>query len=242
MLNGTMKLLISDIRSISRVPILFCALFSPVFITLFLLYIFPLISGFTSSDDIFLYKRYYTVTAITLISAIPFIYGLLFSFIHQGEYHSPGNNDEFANKDVKWHIYMRMGFSVFLSFSIVLPVIYLTDAVSTEGWLRSIYTAFLLAIMASFIFLFIVGFAGMIKNLKVLSLISLIFLITVPSGLLLHHPWNYFAFFSPFYWLSWAWVIASPAESLLYGIISLSVTATCMRIFYRSFLRNSGIP
>jgi hypothetical protein len=73
----------------------------------------------------------------------------------------------------------------------------------------------------------------------VLSVISIMFLVTVPSGLMLHHPWSYFAFFSPFYWISWAWVVASPAESLIYGAISVLITSAGMLIFYRCILKNN---
>jgi hypothetical protein len=231
------NLFITDIKSIARVPALVCALLSPFIVTLFLLYGFASISGLTRSGNAFLYDRYYGVTAITMISAIPFIYGLLFSFIQKGESLSSSKNSELADKDVKWHINMRMAFSAFLSFIVILPVIYLTDAVSTEGWLRSIFAAFLLSVITSFIYLFSIYFDRNIKNRKILLILSLLFLMTIPSGLLLHHPWNYFIFFSPFYWLSWAWVIASPAESLLYGLISLVITGTGMFIICRYFLR-----
>jgi len=234
-----LKLFIADIKSIARVPVLLCSLLSPIIITLLLLYIYPLFSGLTWAEDTFSHGRYYSVIAITLISAIPFISGLLFSFIHLTESHSSDNSGaEKSNKDSKNHLIERMSVSAFLSFILVLPVIYLTDAVSTEGWLRGIFAASLLAAMAPFIFLFVTGLNGNRRYWKLLSLISILFLITVPAGLLLHHPWNYFTFFSPYYWLCWAWVIASPAESLMYGLISIAITSVSMLIFYRYFLRN----
>jgi hypothetical protein len=228
-----MKLFIADIKYIVRYPVLLCALLSPVIITLFLLYGFPLVSGLTRSDDPFLFDRYYTITAITLISAIPFIYGLLFSFIQQAETHSSVNNDPLAGEDLKQHFKLRLAFSILLSFGLILPVICLTDAVSTEGWLRSTYAAFLNSVMTSLVFLFSSCFVRDLKRRKLIFIIAALFLMTVPTGLLLHHPWNYFIFFSPFYWLSWAWVIASPAESLLYGVISMVITGTGMLVLCR---------
>ena len=236
-----MKLFISDIKFIAYRPVLLSAFLSPVIFTLFLLYLFPLISGLNRHEDALSYGRFYTLTAITLVSAIPFIYGILFSFVHLNELHY------FSSERAEVHVpgtrsilISRMVISAVLSFILVLPVIYITGAVSSEGWLRSIFVAFLLAVMTPFILLFSVAFAGDRKNWKLIALISVLFLITVPVGLLLHHPWNYFAFFSPFYWLSWAWVIPSPSESLMYGIISLASTSAWMLIFYRYFLRNSG--
>ena len=223
MKNIQIKLLIADIKYIVRFPALLCALLSPVIIAILLLFAFPLISGLTRSEDAFLFDRYYTVTAITLISAIPLIYGLLFSFVHQTESVSSENKNEFAGKAVNSYFKLRIAFSVFLGFCVILPLIYLTDAVSTEGWLRNIYASLLLAVMTSLIFLFSICFARNDKGRKMAFFVSALFLMTIPSGLFLHHPWNYFIFFSPFYWLSWAWIIPSPAESLMYGIISLVI-------------------
>jgi hypothetical protein len=228
-----MKLFIADIKYIVRFPALLSALLSPFIVTLLLLFVFPLVTGLSRSEDPFLYDRYYTVTAITLISVIPVIYGLLFSFVHRSESRSAGNNDSSAGVDLTWHLKQRTAFSAILSFCLILPLIYLTDAVSTEGWLRSIYVAFLFSVMTSLIFLFSICFSREIKLRKYVFLISAILLMTVPSGLLLHHPWNYILFFSPFYWLGWAWIIASPAESLLYGIISLVISCVVMLILCR---------
>ncbi len=133
-----------------------------------------------------------------------------------------------------------MSISAVLSFILVLPVIFITGAVSTEGWLRSIYAAFLLAITAPFIFIFSAGFASDRKSWTLHSLISVIFLIALPSGLVLHHPWNYFLFFSPFYWSGWAWVIASPSESMVYGMISLAIAAITGLVCFHQIFRKAG--
>ncbi len=66
-----MKLFISDIKFIARRPLLLTALLSPVIFTLFLLYLFPFVSGLTRHEDALSYGRYYSLTAITMISATP---------------------------------------------------------------------------------------------------------------------------------------------------------------------------
>jgi len=174
MKNIQIKLLIADIKYIVRFPALLCALLSPVIIAILLLFAFPLISGLTRSEDAFLFDRYYTVTAITLISAIPLIYGLLFSFVHQTESVSSENKNEFAGKAVNSYFKLRIAFSVFLGFCVILPLIYLTDAVSTEGWLRNIYASLLLAVMTSLIFLFSICFARNDKGRKMAFFVGFI--------------------------------------------------------------------
>lgn len=235
-----MNLFFSDIKSIARSPVLLCSLLSPVIIALFLLYCFPLFSGSYGSGDVIAYMRYYSLTSITLIFAIPFIYGLLFSIIHLKKLHPPGNMGADSPVRIdKSVLISRMALSSALSFILVLPVIYVTDPVSTEGWLRSVYAAFLLAITAPFIFILAVSFSGGWKK-KAVSVLYLLFLITVPAGLLLHHPWSYFIFFSQFYWAAWAWVVVTPAESLVYGMISAVITAILTVKCFRHFIRNSG--
>jgi hypothetical protein len=237
-----MKLFISDIKFIAYRPVLLIALLSPVIFTIFLLFLFPFISGLNNHEDALAYGRYYSLTAITLASAVPFIYGILFSFVHLKEVHSFSTERAAVKvRGIRRILISRMDISAVLSFILVLPMIYFTDAVSTEGWLRSIFVSLLLATMAPFIFLFITGFSPDMNNRNIISFITLIFLITVPAGLLLHHPWNYFIFFSPFYWISWAWVIGSPSESLIYGMISMFIAFAGMLIFYRFFLKNSRV-
>jgi hypothetical protein len=67
----------------------------------------------------------------------------------------------------------------------------------------------------------------------------LFFLITVPFGLLVHHPWNYLAFYSPLYWASWAWIVHSPLESLIYGSIAMFLSAVILIILYFGKLKKS---
>ena len=231
---------ISDIKLIVSIKALLFAFLSPFVLILLLLFVYPLFSGLTRTGNGLIPGCFYSLTAITVISAIPFIYGLVFSYIHLYEPPSPNDSSvELIKKEAKNILNTRIAVSAFLSFIILLPAIFLTDAVSTEGWLRSICASFLMAMMAPFIFLFVVGFARDRKKGMVLSVISIMFLVTVPSGLMLHHPWSYFAFFSPFYWISWAWVVASPAESLIYGAISVLITSAGMLIFYRCILKNN---
>jgi hypothetical protein len=240
MSNSCTKLFYSDIKAIAHKLVLLCALLSPVIITLFLIYLYPLFSRLARYEAVHLYERYYSVTAITLISSVPFIYGLLFSFTHMKGSYTPGNNiPDTAKKVVRRDLIWRIFYSASLSFITVLPVIYLTNAVSSEGWLRSIYASILMGVSSPFIFLLSIRFGGENKKINTGLLICFLFLITVPIGLLLHHPWNYIAFFSPFYWSSWAWVIASPAESMIYGMISMAITAVYMLIFIRTILLNA---
>ena len=118
----------------------------------------------------------------------------------------------------------------------VLVSIVTVDPVPSEGWLRTIFISILLSFQTPLVFIFIGGMAGNKVEGFALTKLYGIFLVTVPLGLLLHHPWNYFLFFSPLYWISWSWVTSSPSESLLYGAIAMFLTLGGISLLIRHFL------
>lgn len=227
MIRRYLILFISDMKYIVSVPVLLSGMLSPFLLALFLFLLSLLAPG-----------RYYSLTALTLIAAIPIVYGLVFSqvLIKPG----PTISSDRSNEPINF-LTGRITFSAMTGFVVLIPVIFLTDAVPDQGWLRSIYASVLFAVMAPFMLLLSVCLAGTFRQRIILTLVIAAFLIMLPVGLMLHHPWNYFAFFLPFYWAVWAWVIASPAESLLYGIISLGISAVCVFLLYHHFCRRSRV-
>jgi fluoroquinolone transport system permease protein len=228
----------ADIKFIARDPMLLSAILAPFMLIIFLKLVFPLVSGLLSFKDGFRVENYYTLTAVTFVSVIPMLFGMVYAFIllDENDLHilqviavTPAGKKNF--------LYMRMVIPSFLSFILVLISIILTDPVPTEGWLRTIYITFLLSTQVPFVFLFIGSLAGNKIEGLALSKLYGIFLLAVPLGLILHHPWNYLAFFSPLYWISWAWITSVPAQSLLYGAISMIVTTGCILILFRHFLK-----
>jgi fluoroquinolone transport system permease protein len=132
---------------------------------------------------------------------------------------------------------MRMIVPSFLSLIMVLLTILFTNPMPSEGWLRTIFVSLLLSFQVPFVFLFIGSLARNKVEGLALSKFYGVFLATVPLGLLLHHPWNYLNFFSPLYWISWAWVSQNPIESLMYGGISIVITAGSILLLFKHFLK-----
>lgn len=228
----------ADIKFVGRDPMLLVAMSAPVIITLLIKLLFPLISGFILSKTGFHFDNYYTVFALTLLPIIPMLLGIVYAFILLDE------NDTHILQVIavtpagkKNFLYMRMITPAFLSFILVLMSIFITNPVPTEGWLRTVFIAFMLSLQAPFIFLFIGSLSGNKVEGLAYSKLYGIFLIAVPLGLILHHPWNYFMFFSPLYWISWSWVTSIPGESLIYGGISLVITLGGIILLFRHFLR-----
>jgi hypothetical protein len=185
---------------------------------LFLKLIFPLFSNFVGTRIGFRLDSFYTIIAITFISVLPVFLGYIFAVFPENEH----DRDYYDTK--KFYLYTRVSFMTLICFLIILITIVFTDPVPSEGWLRTVFVSFLFSTGASIIFFFIGSLSNKRTAGKALSVICLILLITIPVGLMVHHPWNYLTFISPFYWVSWAWISNSSAESLCYGAISLVIT------------------
>jgi fluoroquinolone transport system permease protein len=231
----------ADIKFIARDPMLLMSFLAPFMLILLLRLVFPLLSDFVFVKTGFQINSYYTISAITMVSVIPMLFGMVYAFIllDENDMHilqvisvTPAGKRNF--------LYMRMIVPALLSFIMVLFTIVLTNPVPTEGWLRTFYISVLMAVQSPFVFLFIGSLAGNKIEGLALSKLYGIFLVAVPLGLLLHHPWNYFMFFSPLYWISWAWVTSLPGESLVYGAISMMITFGCILIFFRHFLKKQA--
>ena len=228
----------TDIKFIARDPMLLLAILAPFILILFLRLVFPQLSDFIFLKTGFLLDNYYTLTAITIVSVIPMLFGMVYAFIllDENDLHILQVN-AVTPAGKKNFLYMRMLVPAVLSFIMVLFSIIVTNPVPSEGWLRTIFVSFLMSTQSPFIFLFIGSLAGNKAEGMALSKLYGVFLAAVPLGLLLHHPWNYFAFFSPLYWISWAWIISVPVDSLIYGVISMIITFGCILIFFRHFLK-----
>jgi hypothetical protein len=236
---GRLKsLFIGDINFIIHDKKLLACSLAPLILILIIKFVFPLISGFVYSKSGSSLYNYFAIVAITFVSMVPMFSGIVYAFIFL---HEKKLNilriEEIGTGDERMYLFMRMISPMLIAFLLVLLTIGLTNPVPTEGWLRTLFTAFLLSVQSLFVFLFISSLAEDKISGIALSRLYWIFLIAVPAGLMLHHPWNYFVFFSPLYWTAWAWIVQSPVESMIYGSIALIITSTGIIVFLRHFLR-----
>ena len=230
----------SFLKSLRLVQILLGSTISIMVILFLLKIVFPMLGQLTFSKTGFQVSSYYSVVAITLVCLIPYVIGMLFAneLISERDFQpadlltTPATRNNF--------LLVSMLFVTFICFVFVLLTILLIKPVPTQGWLRNLFAACLLSIQTPFFCLLICTLVK--KKVKRISILILciVFLITVPFGLLIHHPWNYFVFFSPLYWEAWAWIVRSPVESLLYGTISVVITSAALLIFLRSLLRKKS--
>ena len=227
----------ADMKIISHDVMLLLLSLSPFLLIILLRLIFPIISRIIFTRSGFLIDRYYSLTAITFVSIIPMLFGMVYAFIHLDENDLSVNPEQKEKPANRINLNLRIIVPIALSFIMVLLSILIANPVSTEGWLRTIFVTFLLSIQSAFVFFLICSLAENRTEGSALSKIYAIFLITVPLGLLLHHPWNYLAFFSPLYWISWAWVIPNPAESFIYGVIAFILTSGSILMLLRQFIR-----
>jgi len=223
------KLFIDDFNIISQQKTLYVSALILFILFILLKFIFPPLSHFIFSKSGFVLDNYYSLVAITFVAIIPALVGIIYAHILLNEKSLPPLTPNEITPAIKRNIlYMRMIISSFLSFVLLLLTIILTKPVPTEGWLRTLLAAILFSIQAPLVSLFIIVLSKNRVAGVSLSWLWLIFLIAVPFGLLVHHPWNYLVFCSPLYWITWAWIVPSPLESLVYGIIALFLSAVIL--------------
>jgi hypothetical protein len=138
-------------------------------------------------------------------------------------------------------MYIGMFFALFISFLLIILSILIIKPVPAQGWLRTLYAAILLSLQAPAGFLY-TGIKDLKRTTGIgLTILYWLFLIALPTGLLLHHPWNRIACFSPYYWIAWAWMLKSPAGAVIYGSVAVILTSIVLIIFLRlSFRRHNA--
>jgi hypothetical protein len=172
-----------------------------------------------------LHSEYYTIFQISLTSFIPVLYGIIFSFIYTDNNKSLNHifGVSVRGRQITINL-MRMIYIFILSFLTLLLAIRLIRPVPSEGWLRSLFIMIMFSGESLVVYYILKLTFSRLSNL-VLIILVLIFFAAMPFGFVLHNPWNYPMFFSPFYWLGWAWIIQSAGESLAYASIGIATTA-----------------
>ncbi len=186
--------------------------------------------------------KYYMLFSITLIALIPVLIGIVFGKIMSDKVRQKEINVAASfPRDVLYFLLKRIIASYIFSFILIILCIWLLKPVPTQGWLRTLYAAILFSVQSPFVLLFI--YTTRDKKIAGISLSAFywIFLIVLPLGLMVHHPWNYFAFFSQFYWIAWAWMIRLPLQSLICGSISLILTSITLSILLKYLKKRHSI-
>jgi hypothetical protein len=201
-------------------------------------FIFPPFYSFIYSKTGFQPDSYFTLAAITLIMIIPLITGMAYTDTLKNEdvLHVINNHEDTDFHKIKY-LLRKMIFPAFFSFVLVTIAVILAKPVPAEGWLRTLFAVSLFSIESSVVFLFRAVPAGRRNPGVASNWIYGLFVIVVPLGLLLHHPWNYFSFFSPLYWIACSWMVRSPYDGMIYGLIALILTSAAMLALLWHFMK-----
>ncbi|TAL64581.1 MAG: hypothetical protein EPN88_10725 [Bacteroidetes bacterium] len=226
----------SDLKSIARTPIFIITILAPLILVLLLKLAFPLIYDLIISGKRLDTDDYFTLASITVISSIPLVVGILLVYFFATRKSIP-DTEAIQQKELKRTLIVRMTEAAILSLILIILTIVITDPVPREGWLRTLYISFLLALQSTQILLLITNRVNNKAKVTFIYIICSLFLIAVPVGLLLIRPWNCFAFFSPLYWIGWAWITPVKAESIISGSISMIITIGPVLVIYRQLLK-----
>lgn len=182
--------------------------------------------------------KFYTLVSFTVLTLIPVVVGIAYGRVISDEtLMTVISSSEIAGQKVPDSTYFRIFISLVLSFLLIILSTYLMKPVPSQGWLRTLYGVLLLSVQTPFVLL-LIGKTGARKIAGTgISKFYLLFLIALPLGLLVHHPWNCLAFFSPFYWIAWAWMIRLPAEAVICGSIAVILSSVILFVLLKYFLR-----
>jgi hypothetical protein len=233
---------IADINIIFYDNALLSRCLAPFFLIILLKFAFSPLSLFVFTKTGFILDNYYSFIAITIILVIAIIPGIVNAYLTLKERHyNILHLAELNPAGCARYLLSRMVVNAFFSFVLIMITILMTKPVPSEGWLRTLFAAVMLSLESPLVFLYIISIEGNRVSLSALSRLFWLVLLAAPVGLMLHHPWNYIVFFSPMYWVSWAWIVHSPLESLIYGSIALIITSAVITIFFRKNMKRHTV-
>jgi hypothetical protein len=205
---------IADFKLLKERPLLILCLLSPFLIAIILKLIFPLISSLLESLFNLAPEDWLTLVIITLISSIPIITGLLISYMHTYARSLPRNTVL-----IKSEVIGSLVEPFLVTLFLILLCIVITNPVPSEGWLRILFISVVLSLYSPYVF--IIHKNRYLQNVGSVFFYCMVcyWLSAVPFGLMLSKPWHYFAFLSPFYWISWSWLTPSFIESAFLGAV-----------------------
>ena len=185
--------------------------------------------------------KFYTLISITLVALIPVLTSIAYgNLLSDKTYAVAIKGSTEVSGNVPDSTYIRIFTLLLISFILINLSILIIKPVPAQGWLRTLYAAILLSFQAAAGFLY----TGIKDHKRIagiaLSVLYWLFIIALPVGLLLHHPWNRVACFSPYYWIAWAWMLKSPTGSMIYGSVAVILTSIVITILLRLFLRRSA--
>jgi len=203
---------------------------------IFLDFYFPIVSDSVFIKHGFRLSEYYSLISITILAIISAMIGSEYGKMLS---ESAGSHiiplSSYFSEIKENLLFLRVLMTTVICFILIIICILLLKPVPSQGWLRSLYIAIMLSIQSTYICVVYIRTEEQKKARFTFSWLTRISLIAMPVGLLLHHPWNYFAFFSPYYWIAWSWMIGSPTESFIYGFIALLLTSIFLMILLRQF-------
>jgi hypothetical protein len=179
--------------------------------------------------------KFHSLVSISLVTLIPVFTGIMFGRIESAENFAPSFEGLKKLVDnVPATTFIRAMTCMVISFLLIILSIWLIKPVPAQGWLRTISAAVLFSFQAPTAMLMHTRSGSRNDSGNPFILLYWFTMIMLPVGLMLHHPMNYPAFISPFYWSAWAWMINSPLQSILCGVIALFLTSVlCFSVLHK---------
>jgi hypothetical protein len=219
------RILDDDIRAGAGSKLLAVIGLVPLFLLLLIKFGFLPLSRFFSSTTGFDFSGYYSLIALTAAAVVSSIPGVYFAFIClQPAERKKSADGTTASSGYTGILNVRAWAALVVSFVFGCLFNIVTDPIPAEGPLRMIYVSFLLSFQSLTALVFIVALSRSFLQGILMSKLYGIMLIVLPIGLVLESPWNILVFFSPYYWIAWAWLTEIPLQAFYYGAVSIGIS------------------
>lgn len=228
----------SDFRNIRRDPMLFMAMSAPVLLFLLVYFGFPALNAFLLHTLNASIADYYTFACVFMLSLIPMMFGMVYGFILLDE-RDEGLITYYSITPVGKSGYLRMRMTAPVLFSFVVILLFVRFLNFDNGliWWKHIPLAFITALQAPIMLLFLGGFAeNKVAGIAISKGFGLL-LMAIIIDYFIQSPWSLLAGISPLVWTARGFFAQEPTHILIYLIAALAIHGIYLLVLFSKFVR-----
>ncbi|HKJ69748.1 MAG TPA: ABC transporter permease [bacterium] len=236
-MRRALALMRGDLRNVLRDSMLVMVLVAPILLLLIMRFGIPLLNQVLLKRLAFDLSSYYSLIVIIFSMLLPLLFGLIMGFLLLDE------QDEHLLRVIAVTPVTRQGY-LLVKFAAPATSIFLFSFLFVEGsglvqtnLLRFLPLAFLVALQAPMVGMFLVTFAeNKVEGLALGKGVS-VYVIAPLAGYFIHSPWAYLAGISPAFWILEAFLSETALQYLLHVGAGLVVHLICLMVLLRFFTR-----
>ena len=220
----SISLFTADFRNIRRDPMLLMVTLAPLIITSLLLFGFPALAQFIQLELNFNLQVFYPFACVVMMPLIPMMFGMVYGFMLLDE----RDENMLAYYSITplgktGYLKLRMLAPVIFSFLFLLFYMWMTNFDSGLIWWKHMPLAFITALHAPIMLLFLAAFAGnKVEGMAIAKGFGVL-LLAIPIDYFIPSHWSLLAGLSPLFWTTRGFLAQDTSSIMLYIIAALVV-------------------